>query len=416
MPGPDPAGEPAPADGSLPDHVRARVGGRTELGWYLHVPYCRSRCGYCDFNTYTAEELGGGASRSGWADHAIAEIRLARRVLDGIDAPAPTIFFGGGTPTLLPPQDLGRVVHAIASEFAVAPDAEITVEANPDDVTPDLLEGLLEAGANRISLGMQSADRATLRTLERTHRAEELPRVVEEIRTAGFERMSLDLIYGTPGETAEQWAATVRAALDLRPDHVSAYCLGIEEGTRLAARVRAGRLPPVDPDEAADRYEAADGMLSDAGLDWYEISNWSLPGQQSRHNLGYWRNADWWGAGPGAHSHIGGVRWWNRRHPRAWSAAVEQGRSPASAREVLGEDQRAMERVLLGVRLAEGVPVRWLHGGAATAAQWIADGLAEPVASGDRVRLTRTGRLLADRLALQAVPQDGPGPDAAAPR
>jgi oxygen-independent coproporphyrinogen-3 oxidase len=403
VPGLPPEGEPAPADGSLPAAALAELAG-SGLSWYLHVPFCRSRCGYCDFNTYTAAELGGGVSLAGWADTAIAEIRLARRVLGEIDTPAPTVFFGGGTPSMLPAADVSRVIHALGAEFGLQGGAEITLEANPDDLTDEVAHGLREAGVNRISLGMQSAVPATLAVLERTHRASDMPAVVRRIRAAGFDRLSVDLIYGTPGESEGDWDATMRAALALEPDHVSAYCLGIEEGTRLGALQRAGRLPPVDPDEAADRYLATDQFLGVHGLHWYEISNWAAPGQECRHNLVYWRGGSWWGVGPGAHSHVGGVRWWNLRHPRTWTAALVEGRSPAQAREVLDREQRAMERLMLGIRLAEGAPTAWLHGGTATAASWVAQGLAEWLEPDRRFRLTPQGRLLADGLALSALP------------
>ena len=399
-----PDGEPTPADGSLPAPARAVLQQQGSLSWYCHVPYCRTRCGYCDFNTYTAMELGGGASQASWAETTIAEIRLARGVLDGVAAPAGTVFFGGGTPSMLPPSDIARVLAALREEFGLLPGAEITLEANPDDVTDELLAGLLAAGVNRISLGMQSAEARTLRVLERTHRSQDLPRVAEAIARSGMPAMSVDLIYGTPGETEQQWRRTVQAALALQPGHVSAYCLGIEDGTRLGALQRSGALAPVDPDEAADRYELADDLLSGAGLQWYEISNWARPGQECRHNLSYWRSGSWWGTGPGAHSHVAGVRWWNVRHPRAWTQALAQGRSPAQAREVLTAEQQRDEAVMLGIRLADGLPVAALPGGAAVAEGWVAAGLAQwRSADRSRFRLTRQGRLIADRLALSAL-------------
>jgi putative oxygen-independent coproporphyrinogen III oxidase len=379
------------------------------MSWYFHVPFCRARCGYCDFNTYTATELRGGVSPDSWADAAIAEIRLARDVLAGLAAPAPTVFFGGGTPSLLPPAALGRVLGALRGEFGIAADAEITAEANPDDVTDGLLDGWLAAGVNRVSIGMQSAVPRTLTVLERSHRAADLPAVAARVRRSGMPRMSVDLIYGTPGETPAEWAASLGAALALEPDHVSAYCLGIEDGTKLGARLRAGRIPPVDPDEAAERYEAADEMLERHGYHWYEISNWALPGQECRHNVAYWRGSAWWGAGPGAHSHVAGVRWWNLRHPSPWSAALAAGRSPAAGREVLSDEQRRTEHVMLGIRLASGLPVAALASGPQLVSSWVAQGLARwSGRDPDVFVLTRAGRLLADHLALEAL--------AAAPR
>jgi oxygen-independent coproporphyrinogen-3 oxidase len=403
MPGPASDGDAAPVDGALPAAARAEAAATGAMSWYVHVPFCTTRCGYCDFTTYTAPELGGGASRRSWADTAEAEVRFARAVLGDADLPAPTVFFGGGTPTLLPPQDLGRVLRTIGEEFGLVPGAEVTVEANPDTLTAEVLNGLREAGVDRVSIGMQSAVPQTLQLLERTHRAEELPDVVVRARAAGFDRLSLDVIYGSPGESAQQWQRTLDAVTALAPDHVSAYCLGIEEGTRLGAALRASRIAPVDQDEAADRYLAAQEHLARHGLAWYEVSNWAAPGQECRHNLVYWRGGNWWGAGPGAHSHVAGVRWWNVRHPAAWTAALAAGASPAQGREVLGAAERADEAVLLGIRLAQGLPVDLLPGdGAAIRRRWVAQGLAEPHPA-DRVVLTAQGRLLADGLVLQVL-------------
>jgi len=283
------------------------------------------------------------------------------------------------------------------------PGAEVTVEANPDDATADLLQDLLGAGVNRLSMGMQSAVPRTLALLQRTHRHEEVAAVADLVRSSGIPHFSVDLIYGVPGESPQQWESSVRAALALQPDHISAYCLGIEEGTRLGAAVRSGLMADVDPDEAADRYEVCDALLDGAGYRWYEISNWAREGAQCRHNLGYWRGAAWWGAGPGAHSHVGGVRWWNVRHPRHWAAALVQGASPAAGREILDDEQRHSERVMLGIRLAEGLPVADIGPAVPLVQGWLADGLAELVPDGPRFRLTVAGRLVADRLALDAL-------------
>ena len=339
-----------------------------------------------------------------WADTTIAEIRLARQVLGDLQLPATTVFVGGGTPTRLPPAELGRVLQAIRSEFGVAAGAEVTVEANPDDVTEHLLAGLLAAGANRISLGMQSAVPETLQTLDRTHRSAELPAVADRIRRSGMDRFSVDLIYGTPGESQAQLRRTLEAAVSLAPGHISAYCLGIEPGTRMGAQVRAGALAPVDQDAAADRYLLCDEVLAANGYSWYEISNWARPGQECRHNLAYWQGDSWWGVGPGAHSHIAGVRWWNRRHPRAWSAALAAGDSPAAGMEALTPGQQRDERVLLGIRLRAGLPVGLVEGGRDSVAAWVEQGWAEWLQDKPAAfRLTRRGRLIADRLALEAV-------------
>ena len=392
MPGPLPEGEPVPGDGALPSHVH--VGSRP-LSGSVHVPWCSTRCGYCDFTTYTAEELGGGASRITYADDAIAEIRLARRVLGPSDLPVRTVFFGGGTPTLLPPQDLVRILSAIDSEFGLDADAEVTTEANPDSVDLVALEQLRSSGFTRVSFGMQSASPSVLSVLERTHTPGRALEVVGEARAAGFEHVSLDLIYGTPGETSADWDLSLTAAIDSDVDHVSAYALVVEDGTRLAAKVRRGELHPPDDDVAADRYERADVLLGAAGFDWYEVSNWAKPDGKCRHNLAYWRGDHWWGVGPGAHSAVDGVRWWNVRHPAEYARRLREGLSPGAGRELLGPEDRRIEAILLGIRLREGMAVADLPPDAV--AELAADGLVDiTAAQSGRVVLTLRGRLLAD--------------------
>jgi len=390
-----PDGDPVPADGALPASALEGLGERP-FAFYVHVPFCVTRCGYCDFNTYTAAELGPGASRESYADTAVAEIRLARRVLGDAELPVRTVFFGGGTPTLLPPEDLGRILAAIDAEFGLAADAEVTTEANPETLDEGYLAALRAAGFTRLSCGMQSAREHVLAVLERAHTPGRVPQVVRWARRAGFEHVNLDLIYGAPGETDEDWRASLEAALEAGPDHVSAYALIVEEGTRLAAQVRRGRLPAPDDDAMADRYLMADELLGAHGLRWYEISNWaSGPRSVCRHNLLYWTGADWWGVGPGAHSHIGGTRWWNVKHPAAYAARLAERRSPAHAREVLDAEERRTERVMLELRLAEGCPLDLLDDAAVRRA--VADGLLEPAAyERGRAVLTLRGRLLAD--------------------
>ena len=398
MPSALPDGDLAPSDGSLPASAREAVSERP-LGIYVHVPFCSVRCGYCDFNTYTASELGGGASRSTYADAAVAEIRLARQVL-GERAPAvQTVFFGGGTPTLLPPEDLTRVLAAVESEFGLAPGAEVTTESNPDSVSAADLAALREGGINRISFGMQSAVPHVLAVLDRTHDPERVPSAVGWARAAGFEQVSLDLIYGTPGERLRDWEASLDAALACAPDHLSAYALIVEEGTALARKVRRGELPMTDDDDLADKYLAAEEALGRAGLGWYEVSNWArTEASRCRHNELYWTGAHWWGVGPGAHSHVAGVRWWNVKHPSAYAGRLEQGLSPAQAREVLEPATRRVERVLLEVRLRDGLPVDVLGAdGREALARQVTDGLVEADAlARGRVVLTLRGRLLAD--------------------
>ena len=394
-----PLGEPAPLDGLLP--ASAAVGATDRAyGVYLHVPFCRVRCGYCDFNTYTSDELRG-ARQADYADHAIGEVRMSRRVLEASGVPAraaSTVFFGGGTPTLLPADDLVRMLGAVRDEFGLGPGAEVTTEANPDSVGPDDLRRLAEGGFTRVSFGMQSAVPHVLAALDRTHDPERIPLVVAWARDAGLD-VSLDLIYGTPGESLDDWRRSVEAVVAERPDHVSAYALIVEQGTKLARQIRRGELAEPDDDLEADMYELVDELLGAAGYEWYEVSNWATsPEHRSRHNLGYWRGDDWWGVGPGAHSHIGGVRWWNAKHPAAYAERVTAGLSPAVGREVLDEPTRETERVLLLTRIREGIDLPSLHaGGRHAVAGLIADDLVDARAAlGGRLTLTRRGRLLAD--------------------
>ncbi len=404
MPSTLPEAEPAPSDGTLPASARSGLG-RRPFGLYLHVPFCASRCGYCDFNTYTATELGGGGSQASYAETAVAEIRLARRVLGDVDLPVATVFVGGGTPTLLPVADLTTLLRAVDAEFGLAPGAEVTTEANPESVNPDSLDRLRSAGFTRISLGMQSARPHVLAVLDRRHTPGRAGSCVVWARAAGFEQVSLDLIYGTPGEGLDDWRASLAAVLEAGADHVSAYALIVEEGTRLAGRVRRGELPMPDEDDLAEKYLLADETLAGAGYRWYEVSNWARPGAACRHNLGYWRGDDWWGVGPGAHSHIGGTRWWNVKHPTAYAERLATGASPAAGREVLRPEQRRAERVLLELRLAAGLPLAALDdAGRATAADRVGLGLLDPAAyDAGRAVLTGRGRLLADALVRDLV-------------
>ncbi|HJY24900.1 MAG TPA: radical SAM family heme chaperone HemW [Actinomycetes bacterium] len=405
MPSSLPAGEPVPSDGALPDSARAAVGQQL-FSLYVHVPFCATRCGYCDFNTYTADELGPGVSRATYVDSAISEMRLARRVLGDVDLPVHTVFVGGGTPTLLPSHDLGRLVHAIDDEFGLAADAEVTTEANPESVDSAYLEQIRAAGFTRVSFGMQSAREHVLRVLNRQHRLGRPEQCVAEAHRAGFEHVNLDLIYGTPGESDADWQASLDAAVFAEPDHVSAYALIVEDGTRLAGQIRRGELRAPDDDVLADRYLQAEDTLAAAGFGWYEVSNWSRSVEaRSRHNLAYWRGRDWWGIGPGAHSHVAGVRWWNVKHPATYAGRLSADSSPAQAREELSDEDRRLERVLLGVRLADGHPLDDLHEPGRLAAKEAVDrDLLEPAAhDAGRAVLTRRGRLLADAVIRDLV-------------
>ncbi len=408
MPSALPLADPAPDDGALPATVADGAADRA-FGVYLHVPYCRVRCGYCDFNTYTADEVRG-TSRADFAEQAIAEVALAARVLAEADLPprpASTVFFGGGTPTLLPTRDLARMLDAVRGAFGLADGAEVTTEANPDSIDARGLAELAEAGFTRVSLGMQSAVPHVLATLERTHDPENVPRRVAEARAAGLQ-VSVDLIFGTPGESLADLDLSIDAALATEPDHLSAYALIVEEGTKLARQIARGEVAPVDDDLHADMYEHLDARLASAGYAWYEVSNWARDdAHRSRHNLAYWTGEDWWGVGPGAHSHVGGVRWWNVKHPAAYAQRLAAGVSPAAGRETLDADTRRVERVLLETRTALGLPVSALDRAGRTAvAGLIADELVDArLAFAGRLVLTPRGRLLADAVVRRLLPE-----------
>ncbi|WP_029069217.1 radical SAM family heme chaperone HemW [Jonesia quinghaiensis] len=416
-----PEGEDAPASGELPQWTAHHAHSRN-FGVYIHIPYCSVRCGYCDFNTYTATELGGGASQRNFANTACQEIDLAGEALRQAGFPdrqVTTVFFGGGTPTMLPAEDLVRLLHRVRDVWGLAPDAEVTTEANPDSVTPEYLRTLAAAGFTRVSIGMQSSVPHVLATLERTHNPANVPHVVQWAHDAGLQT-SVDLIYGTPGESLSDWEDSVRTAIATGAQHVSAYALVVEDGTKMAAQVRRGQIALPSADDQAEKYERVDELLSDAGFEWYEISNWSRRNevgepQPCRHNLAYWRGHDWWGVGPGAHSYLGGaplvngkveegekagIRWWNVKHPVRYAAALEQGNSPAAGREILTAADAQLERVMLGIRMREGLPVSALTADARPrVAQIIADGLVDPhEAVRGTLILTRRGRLLADAI------------------
>ncbi len=399
MPSTLPEGDPAPADGALPASA-AEGSAERDLGVYLHVPFCRVRCGYCDFNTYTASEIRG-VKQSDYAEQAAAEVAFARGVLADAGLAArevSTVFFGGGTPTLLPAADLIRMLDAVRDAWGLAPGAEVTTEANPDSVTPESLAELAAAGFTRVSFGMQSAVPHVLATLERTHDPARIPLVVQWARDAGLQ-VSLDLIYGTPGESLDDWRRSLELALAQHPDHLSAYALIVEQGTKLARQISRGEVAQPDEELQADQYELADELLEASGYGWYEVSNWATDAaHRSRHNLAYWTGQDWWGIGPGAHSHVGGVRWWNAKHPAAYAERLARGVSPAVGRETLDAETRRVEDVLLRSRIVDGLPIEVLDdSGRAAVAGLIADDLIEGRdAIAGRIVLTRRGRLLAD--------------------
>ena len=373
-----PEGGPLPGAGELPGAVRASSGsppgfpsgsppGSSARPFcvYLHVPYCRVRCGYCDFNTYTNLNMGPGASAGDFVDTLAGELALAGAAMDRAGLPrrqARTVFVGGGTPTVLPAADLVRMLDLVRRTWGLAPGAEVTTEANPETVDEAYLATLARAGFTRVSVGMQSAVPRVLAVLDRAHTPQRVPLVVDWARRAGLST-SLDLIYGAPGESMGDWRRSLEAAIGIGPDHISAYALVIEEGTRMWGRVRRGELPmPSDDDEAA-KYEMADAVLAGAGYRWYEISNWARPGAECRHNEAYWRDWDWYGAGPGAHSHLGDVRMWDVKHPVAWAGRVAAGRLPVAGHEVINARARRLERVMLGIRMREGLNLAGLGGG-----------------------------------------------------
>ncbi|ALA67759.1 radical SAM family heme chaperone HemW [Corynebacterium lactis] len=372
------------------------------FGVYLHVPFCATRCGYCDFNTYTAGQLGPGASQGDYLDAIIRELEMAVASDPGSARPADTVFVGGGTPSLLGADGLRRLLDGVRNSFGLADGAEVTTESNPESTSPEFFEGILDAGFTRVSLGMQSAVPHVLATLDRTHTPGRPAAAVAEARAAGFEHINLDVIYGTPGESMADLDTTLAAVLDTEVDHVSAYSLIVEQGTAIARKVRRGELPMPDDDDLADRYERIDSALSQAGFSWYEVSNWARPGGACRHNLVYWRDGNWWGAGPGAHSHVDGRRFHNVKHPARYSATVSAGELPIKDSETLTDEDRHVEKIMLGLRLSEGIDVALLHEEERRRARRQADeGML--VFDGGRVRLTDRGRLLADAIIVDIL-------------
>ncbi|MGV0835194.1 radical SAM family heme chaperone HemW [Mycolicibacterium thermoresistibile] len=377
--------------------VLAATRGRP-FGLYIHVPFCATRCGYCDFNTYTPGELAG-ADPGGWLAALRTELRLAASTLtcgDSADPPqVATIFVGGGTPSLLGGAGLTAVLQAVRDNFPVAPDAEITTEANPESTSPQFFADLRAAGYTRISLGMQSVAPHVLAVLDRVHSPGRAPAAAAEARAAGFDHVNIDLIYGTPGESDDDLRRSVDTAVAAGVDHISAYALIVEDGTALARRIRRGEIPAPDDDVLAERYELLDARLRSAGFDWYEVSNWSRPGGECRHNLGYWNGGEWWAAGPGAHGHLGATRWWNVKHPGRYAATLGEGRLPVADFEELDDHDRHTEDVMLRLRLRSGLPLSALTADeSARVEPLLADGLLHR--RDDRLLLTDRGRLLAD--------------------
>jgi putative oxygen-independent coproporphyrinogen III oxidase len=373
------------------------------LSAYVHIPFCASRCGYCDFNTYTAAELqrdGTSITAVTYPDRVIAEVNWLRQSNASDDRALSTIFFGGGTPTLIDSKELVRILQSLKTEYGFTDDIEVTTEANPDSVTQQDLETLRAGGFTRISFGHQSSSTKVLALLERTHTPGKTWQAVSDARIAGFEHVSVDLIYGSPGESDEDLSETLDQVAAADVDHVSAYSLIVEPGTRLAARVARGEIPNPSDDVAAHRYELIDSKLQTLGMTWYEVSNWSKPGGECRHNIAYWRNQDWLGIGPGAHAHTAGTRSWNLKHPAAWAARVDEGVSATADLEVLEPSDINHEDIMLGLRLREGLALSVLGDTGLTQAQLaVTEGLLDPASFTEgKAVLTFQGRLLADGL------------------
>jgi oxygen-independent coproporphyrinogen-3 oxidase len=376
------------------------------LSFYIHIPYCAKRCGYCDFNTYTPSELKSGdldSLSSSYIDSALKEIEMAAQAAG--PAIVPTIFFGGGTPSLLPAAQLARIIDAIKSRFTLDKNIEITLEVNPDSVTQEFLDEIKSAGATRISMGMQSAVGSVLKVLDRTHNPENVERAVSMARAAGFEHVSVDLIYGSPGETMDEWRRSVEYALALDIDHISAYALIVEKGTKLAAQINRGELTMPPDDQSADKYLLADQLFEAAGFNWYELSNWSKPGGRCRHNIAYWDGSFWWGVGAGAHSYLNGKRWWNVKHPSSYQEKILQGQSPELSHEILTPENLSDEFIMLQIRRREGILHNRLSSAQiAKAEEFLSAGYLDSASWQDmRLVLSRDGRLIADKIVRELV-------------
>lgn len=388
-----PEGSPAPLDGNLTNLFDLV---NKPFSLYVHVPYCSKRCGYCDFNTYTPSELDREDQIESWLNSAVKEIELARRVLKE-ELTIDTIFFGGGTPSLLDSNTVDNFIQSVKSNFKLKPGLEITIEANPDSITEEKSQRWLNSGINRVSIGMQSSTKEVLKKLDRTHNPDNVSHSVDILKKSGFDNFSLDLIYGTPGESLNDWENSLKDAIALNPPHISAYSLVIEPGTKMGAQLNRGEISQVNDDEAADKYQLADEMLNKNNYSWYEISNWAKKDKECKHNLNYWLGNNWWGIGPGAHSHVNGVRWWNHKLPKVWRELLEKQNSPALAREVLSEDQIKSEQIMLLSRLRTGLGNHELD------ENRIENLIANQLATLDanKIVLTLKGRLLADEVFRQ---------------
>jgi oxygen-independent coproporphyrinogen-3 oxidase len=392
--GPLPIGEKWPENHLL----QAQRSATDSFHVYVHIPFCTVRCGYCDFNTYTQQEMPGVAM----ADFHLAlvkEIEFSKSVLEMSNLRQPSIssvFFGGGTPSLFTWQQIKQILDALSSNFGFTENCEITMEANPESTNTDLLEGVRAAGVNRLSIGVQSYDAAVLKVLDRQHDATTIDSVLKLAKDLDFQT-SIDLIYGAPGESLKSWQETLTRALALQTNHISTYSLIVEEGTKLARQIKSGDLPMVNEDLNADKYEWATERIESTGLAWYEVSNF---GNIAQHNLAYWDSRNWWGYGPGAHSHIAGNRFWNQKHPARYQQSLAVG-SPVAGIERLSDRQQLEESLMLGLRTKFGVPRELLSQLGVDSVQ-----VAQQLAIGtltmqeERIVVTKRGRLLVDRLVV----------------
>jgi putative oxygen-independent coproporphyrinogen III oxidase len=359
-------------------------------GIYVHVPFCLTRCGYCDFHAYAGLD----ALRPRYLRGLLREAALAAPAWSGVEVVS--VFLGGGTPTTMAPADLRALIAHLRERFDIVVDAEITIEANPDTVDPSCLSALLEAGIVRLSIGAQSFDPAVLASLERVHQPASVRAAFAAARHAGYANVNLDLIYGADGETTDSWEATLRAAVDLAPEHVSAYALTVEPATPLGRAVATGAIPAPDPDLQADMFGLACEVLGGAGYRHYEVSNWAKPGYECRHNLGYWERRPYLGLGAGAHSYRDDHRWWNTRPPEEYLERVERGEPPVGGEEFLEPSDAFLEEVFLRMRILEGIPASWVD--PETAEPFLEAGLLE-----DRLGQlvpTERGMLLLNELVL----------------
>ena len=390
----EPNGDIAPLDGNLEIDSNKLLD--KPFSVYIHVPYCKKRCGYCDFNTYTPNELDVNDQIESWAIATVKEIEFAKKTLKE-DLVIDTIFLGGGTPSLLTGKELSYLFDGLKANFNFAKEVEITLEANPDDINDEKITSWIDNKINRISIGMQSSSKKVLQILDRTHDISNIEKSARLLKKHGLTNFSFDLIYGTPGESMNEFQESIEFALSLYPTHLSAYSLVIEPGTKMGNDLKINKIQNVNDDIAADKYLLADEILEKHGFSWYEISNWSLNNLYSRHNLNYWKNNNWWGFGPGAHSHIEGYRWWNLKLPNQWRERLEKKQSPAKAREVLTNEQKISEEIMLSLRLNTGLDSRKFS--SASIDKLLKNDLIYFV--GNNFVLTKKGRLLADQVFMQ---------------